>query len=168
MVIAEDNPVAREVLRGIIRHDDRLKLVGEAANGQIALELVESLRPDLVCLDVLMPGLDGIEVLRVIAEQYPKTRVILVTGQSTSEVVTEALRQGACGFVVKPFSADKLLRAIHSALAKPLQRAAAAVPQAPADAPSEQPADAQITEEPQASPDTVEAAEADEPVAAKA
>src|SRR4051812_18302104 len=116
LLIAEDNPVVREVLRGVIRHDDRLRIVGEAANGQAALELVESLKPDLVCLDVLMPGLDGLSALKTIKEKYPDTRVILVTGQSTSEVVTEALKHGASGFVVKPFNANQLLRAVYNAL----------------------------------------------------
>ena len=116
LLIAEDNPVVREVLRGVIRHDDRLRIVGEAANGQLALELVDSLKPDLVCLDVLMPGLDGLSALKTIKEKYPDTRVILVTGQSTSEVVTEALKHGASGFVVKPFNANQLLRAVYNAL----------------------------------------------------
>ena len=116
LLIAEDNPVVREVLRGVIRHDDRLRIVGEAANGQLALELVESLKPDLVCLDVLMPGLDGLSALKTIKEKYPDTRVILVTGQSTSEVVSEALKLGASGFVVKPFNANQLLRAVYNAL----------------------------------------------------
>ena len=116
ILIAEDNQVVREVLRGVIRHDARLRVVGEAANGDAALELVESLKPDVVCLDILMPGLDGLAVLKVIREQFPDTKVVLVTGQSTSEVVTEALKLGASGFVVKPFNADKLLRAIYNAL----------------------------------------------------
>jgi two-component system, chemotaxis family, chemotaxis protein CheY len=116
LLIAEDNPVVREVLRGVIRHDDRLRIVGEAANGALALELVESLKPDLVCLDVLMPGLDGLSALKTIKEKYPDTRVILVTGQSTSEVVSEALKLGASGFVVKPFNANQLLRAVYNAL----------------------------------------------------
>jgi two-component system chemotaxis response regulator CheY len=117
IVIAEDNAVVREVLRGIIRQDKRLKLVGEAANGELALELVAIHEPDLLCLDILMPGLDGLAVLRRMREEHPDTRVIIVTGQSTSEVVAEALKLGAHGFVVKPFNAEKLLRTIHGALA---------------------------------------------------
>jgi two-component system chemotaxis response regulator CheY len=117
IVVAEDNPVVREVLRGVIRQDKSLAIVGEAANGQAALDLVESLDPDVVCLDILMPGMDGLTVLRAIREKHPATRVIVVTGQSTSEVVGEALKLGAAGFVVKPFNAEKLLRAIHNALA---------------------------------------------------
>ena len=116
IVIAEDNAVVREVVRGIIRQDKSLKIVGEASNGQTALDLVAMHEPHLICLDIMMPGMDGISVLKKIKAEHAKTRVILVTGQSTSDVVTEALKLGAQGFVVKPFNADKLLRAIHSAL----------------------------------------------------
>jgi DNA-binding NarL/FixJ family response regulator len=114
--VAEDNAVVREVVRGIIRQDKSLKIVGEAGNGQAALDLVESAKPHLICLDILMPGMDGLSVLRKMKEEHPETRVIIVTGQSTSEVVAEARKLGAHGFVVKPFNADKLLRAIHSAV----------------------------------------------------
>jgi DNA-binding NarL/FixJ family response regulator len=117
IVVAEDNAVVREVLRGVIRQDKRLSIVGEAANGHAALELVHTFEPALVCLDILMPGMDGLTVLRTLREKHPAIPVIIVTGQSTSEVVTEALKLGAAGFVVKPFSAQKLLRAIHGALA---------------------------------------------------
>jgi two-component system chemotaxis response regulator CheY len=117
IVIAEDNPVVREVLRGIIRQDKALKIVGEAANGQAAIDLVDSHKPNLICLDILMPGMDGLSALRKIREEHPATRVIIVTGQATSDVVAEALKLGAAGFVVKPFNAEKLLRAIHNALA---------------------------------------------------
>lgn len=119
VVIAEDNAVAREVLRGIIMRDAAFRLVGEAVNGHVALELVKSLRPDLVCLDVMMPGLDGLSVMRTINDLCPETRVVLVTGQATSEVVKEALAQRAAGLVVKPYSAQKLLQALHGALSKP-------------------------------------------------
>jgi two-component system, chemotaxis family, chemotaxis protein CheY len=116
VAVAEDNAVVREVLRGIIRQDKSLKLVAEAANGQVALDIVQQHKPDILCLDVLMPGMDGIAVLRNIKQEHPDTRVIIVTGQATSEVVKEALSLGAHGFVVKPFNADKLLRAIHAAI----------------------------------------------------
>ena len=119
IVVAEDNAVVREVVRGIIRQDKTLKIVGEAANGQSALDLVHSHKPNVICLDIMMPGLDGISVLRQLKEEHAETRVIIVTGQSTYDVVTEAMKLGAHGFVVKPFNADKLLRAIHNALSPP-------------------------------------------------
>ncbi len=116
IVIVDDNNVIREVLRGLIRHDPRLSVVGEAGTGEAALDLIVQAKPNLVCLDILMPGMDGLTVLRTIREAHPDVRVILITGQATSDVVKEALSLGANGFVVKPFSADKVLGAIHRAL----------------------------------------------------
>lgn len=120
ILIVDDNRIIREVLRGLIRHDDRLAVVGTAANGESALEMIGTLHPDLVCLDVLMPGPDGIAILRTIHAQYPGTRVIVVSGESTPHIVSSALRAGASGFVVKPFNAEKVLRTIHAALRAPV------------------------------------------------
>jgi two-component system chemotaxis response regulator CheY len=115
--VVDDNEVIRRVLRGIIRQDESLELVGEASGGGSALEGIKVLLPDVVCLDVLMPDLDGLSVLATIREKYPAMRVVMVTGQSTSEVVTDARKLGVHAFVVKPFNAAKVLRAIHTALA---------------------------------------------------
>lgn len=120
ILIVDDNTVIREVLQGVIRRDERLEVVGMASDGNVALARIEALRPDLVCLDILMPGIDGIAVLRTIHESFPGTRVILVSGESRPDIVSRALRAGASGFVVKPFNADKVLRAIHAALAAPV------------------------------------------------
>ena len=117
--IVEDNPVIRDLLRGIMRHDSDMMVVGEASNGEQAIDLVEKLRPDLICLDVLLPGLDGIAILRALRAMRPEMRVVLVTGQATSNVVQEALALGAAGFVVKPFNAARLLAAVRHALAAP-------------------------------------------------
>ena len=118
ILIADDNDVVRGALRGLIRHDESLAVVGEASNGQSALEAVKALQPDLVCLDVLMPGLDGLSILRTIREEHPAIRVVLVTGQATSEVVSQARELGTNGFVVKPFNAAKVLAAIRTALGR--------------------------------------------------
>ena len=120
ILIVDDNRIIREVLRGLIRHDEQLAVVGTAANGESALEMIGALHPDLVCLDVLMPGPDGIAILRTIHAQYPGTRVIVVSGESTPHIVSSALRAGASGFVVKPFNAEKVLRTIHAALRAPI------------------------------------------------
>jgi two-component system, chemotaxis family, chemotaxis protein CheY len=116
IVIVEDNPVIRELLRGLIKQDDQLTVVGETASGETAIELAKNLNPDLVCLDVMLPGIGGLEVLRAIRTANPNIRVILVTGHATPDVVQGALKAGASGFVVKPFNAKKLLQTIHGAL----------------------------------------------------
>jgi two-component system chemotaxis response regulator CheY len=73
--------------------------------------------PDVVCLDVLMPGMDGVSLLKRIREKHEDSRVVMITGEARAEVVKEALALGARGFVVKPFSAAKVLHAIRQALA---------------------------------------------------
>lgn len=134
IVVIDDNPVIRDLLRGIMRHDLALSVVGEASNGDTAIDVVEKLRPDLVCLDVMLPGLDGIAVLRALRAVHPEIRVVLVTGRATSSVVSEALSLGAAGFVVKPFNAARLLATVHAALSAP-------VPKPPADAEGTPPGD---------------------------
>jgi two-component system chemotaxis response regulator CheY len=119
ILIVEDNRVVRDLLRGIMRNDAELEVVGEAASGESAIDLAEKLNPDLICLDVLLPGLDGIAILRALRAAHPEIRVVLVTGQATSSVVAEALGLGAAGFVVKPFNAARLISAVHGALAAP-------------------------------------------------
>jgi len=93
-----------------------LTIVGEASTGELALEAVKALQPDVVCLDVLMPGMGGLVTLKRICEEHPAVRPIIITGAGTSDVVKEALALGAKGFVVKPFNAQKVLSVIHSAL----------------------------------------------------
>lgn len=120
ILIVDDNRIIREVLRGLIRHDESLIVVGAAANGETALEMIGALKPDLVCCDILMPGMDGIAVLRAIHAVHAGTRVILVSGESRPDIVSQALKAGASGFVVKPFNAEKVLRTIHAALNAPI------------------------------------------------
>jgi two-component system chemotaxis response regulator CheY len=116
--IVDDNEVIRRALRGLIRHDERLIVVGEAASGEMALEGISALKPDLVCLDILLPGIDGLAVLRTIREEHPTVRVVMITGQATSETVSKARELGAHGFVVKPFNGAKVLATIHAALGR--------------------------------------------------
>ena len=124
VLVVDDVPAVREVLRGILRQDARFNVIGDAANGQMAIDLVDALRPDLVCLDIMMPGLDGLEVLGRIRKSYPATRVVVVSGASTSEVVSKAFKGGASGFIVKPFNAAKVIQTLESALSAPVPAAA--------------------------------------------
>lgn len=116
VLVVDDNVIVRNALAGIVRQDENLMLVGEARSGETALEAVVRLAPDVVCLDVLMPGMDGLEALRRIRESHPAVRVVIITGQATADVLKSALAAGAHGFVVKPFNASKVLGAIYKAL----------------------------------------------------
>ena len=117
ILVVDDNDVVRRALRGLIAHDETLLVVGEAASGRLALEGIKTLEPDLICLDVMMPGVDGLTNLRQVRQEHPAMRVVLITGQATGEVVNEARELGAHGFVVKPFNGAKVLKTIHAALA---------------------------------------------------
>jgi two-component system chemotaxis response regulator CheY len=113
-VIVDDNESIRVVLRTIVRQAG-LQVVGEARDGETALEVVERGQPDLVCLDVVMPGRDGIEVLADLKRRHPHVRVLMITGQSDRETVENMIRQGASGIVVKPFNAARVIDTIHRA-----------------------------------------------------
>lgn len=116
VLIVDDNDVMRTLLRALLR-DEAYQVVGEARNGLQALEQIASLQPDLVCLDVIMPDLDGLETLRAIRRDHPRVVVVMVTGMASVENVQEALKLGAAGFVIKPFNAAKVLENLARAWA---------------------------------------------------
>jgi len=111
ILIVDDNDIMRALLRGILRNED-YQVVGEARNGIQALEMTERLVPDIVCLDVIMPEMDGLEALKTLKRDFPKVGVVMITGNASMENVQEALELGANGFVVKPFNAAKVLEAL--------------------------------------------------------
>ena len=123
VLIVDDHQLTRAALSGIVRLDPGLVVVGQSPSGEIALQAIGLLVPDVVCLDVWMPGMDGLAVLRRIRDKHPAIRVVMVTGAATPEVVKEANDGGAHGFVSKPFSATSVLRAINAALRLDLQPA---------------------------------------------
>ena len=116
VIVVDDNDVVRRVLRGIIRQDESLQYIGEFTNGESALEAVRIRAPDVMCLDVMLPGVDGLAVLEQMKEKAPQTKVVLITGYPTSDLVGKARELGAAGFVVKPFNAAKVLSTIELAL----------------------------------------------------
>ena len=117
-VIIDDNDVSRSMLRHILNSEQRFKVVGEAGNGMLGLQLVERLNPDFVCLDVEMHESDGLDTLAQIKRQWPSQIVLMVTGSKDARTVKTAMETGASGYVVKPFYPDALLRAIDSAFSK--------------------------------------------------
>jgi two-component system chemotaxis response regulator CheY len=116
VLVVDDNDVVRRVLSGIVRQDESLQLVGEATHGEAALQAVRTKAPDLICLDVMMPGIGGLEVLQQLRESSPETKVVIITGYPTLDLVNKARELGATGFIVKPFNAAKVLSVIHVAL----------------------------------------------------
>lgn len=108
ILIVDDNDMMRTLLRGILRGEE-YEVAGEARNGSAAVEMAERLKPDIVCLDVMMPEMDGLEALQAIKHTLPGVAVVMISGNASPDNVREALEQGAAGFIVKPFNAARVL-----------------------------------------------------------
>lgn len=115
VVVVDDDSLMREVLKALLR-DEGFEVAGEARDGQSALVLLERTRPDLVCLDVNMPGVSGIDVLKSIRSIYPDIRVVMITGDSTMNTVRDAVGFGAVGYIIKPFKSGRVGLALRAAL----------------------------------------------------
>lgn len=113
VVVADDHPVFRIGLRTLIATEEGLELVGEAADGEEALRLVESLRPDVLLLDLHLPGVNGLEVLRRLAALNLDTRAVLLTAAIERSEVRTALVRGAWGVVRKQAGTDLLIKCIR-------------------------------------------------------
>ena len=117
VVVADDHPLILEGVRALLGPASDIDVVGEAADGQSAVEIVLERRPAVAVLDVRMPVLDGIEATRRIVRECPGTRVVLLTATADPSLAIDALRAGAVGYLPKEAFADALIGAIRSAAA---------------------------------------------------
>jgi two-component system, NarL family, response regulator NreC len=117
VLIADDHPLIRSGLRALLARESDFEVVGEAADGYQALELVEQLKPDVVMLDVSMPRLNGIDVAQKISEKIPSTRVIIVSIHSDEGYVLRALKAGAKGYLLKASPEGDILNAVRAVAA---------------------------------------------------
>lgn len=113
IVIAEDHPMFRSGVRGLLATTDDLEVVGEAADGEEAVRIAGELLPELVLMDIRMPGLNGIEATRLIRERYPRTEVLILSMHSDDQSVFTAMRAGAKGYVLKDADEEELLQSIR-------------------------------------------------------
>jgi two-component system, NarL family, response regulator NreC len=114
ILLADDQQVVRQALRCLLERESDLKVVGETSDGLEIVSLVERLKPDVLVTDVALPGLHGLEVTRRVHESAPATGVVILSGYSHEWYVTEALRRGALGYVVKQSDVAELLRAVRT------------------------------------------------------
>ncbi|MFJ3104571.1 response regulator [Streptomyces sp. NPDC086835] len=113
VVLADDQPLVRAALRMVITEAEGMEVVGEARDGAEAVALAAELRPDVVVMDIRMPGTDGIEATRQIVERLDGTHVIVLTTFDDDDYVYGALRAGAAGFLVKDMALDDILAAVR-------------------------------------------------------
>jgi two-component system response regulator NreC len=114
ILIADDHGVLRAGLRALLNTEPELEVVGEAANGDEALRLTKALQPDVVLMDISMPGLGGIEATRRLLELQPDLRVLILTVHEDRALLQEALRVGAAGYILKRAAESELVDAIHA------------------------------------------------------
>ncbi len=116
VLIVEDHTLLRAGLKALLNQDPDVEIVGEADNGRDAVQAIGTLAPNLVLMDLSMPGMNGIEAIRDIKRRYPETRVLVLTIHKTDEYIHESLRAGADGYILKDATHDELRVAIRSVL----------------------------------------------------
>jgi DNA-binding NarL/FixJ family response regulator len=117
ILLADDHRILREGLRSLLAQQPDITVVGEASDGNEAVELARQLRPDLVIMDVVMPGIDGVVATRQIRVECPETRVIALSMHADRRFVSEMVRAGALGYLVKDSAFEELNQAVRSVMA---------------------------------------------------
>lgn len=117
IVVVDDHPVVRNGLVALLRTIPGLEVVGEAADGDTAVRVVEEHEPDVVLMDVRMPGMDGVEATRRIREQTPGSRVLILTMHDDDATVFTAMQAGAQGYLLKEADQDDIVRAVRGVVA---------------------------------------------------
>ncbi|HOA22815.1 MAG TPA: response regulator transcription factor [Aggregatilineales bacterium] len=114
ILIVDDHEVVRLGLRSLLERHPDFEVVAEAGNGREAIEKVEAYQPDVVVLDIRLPGMSGVEVCQQITDKYPNVHVIMLTSYAEDEMLFAAIRAGAAGYVLKQIGGDDLTRAIEA------------------------------------------------------
>lgn len=116
VLLADDHAVLRAGLRLLLENQSGFNVVGEAASGLEALTLAEQMRPDLILLDLSMPGLNGLDALPTLRRLAPSARILILTMHDDAQYLRQALKSGAAGYVLKKAADSDLLAAIHAVL----------------------------------------------------
>jgi DNA-binding NarL/FixJ family response regulator len=112
VLLVDDHAIVREGLRALLENEDGLAIVGEAANGHEAVDLIFRLRPDVALMDLKMPGLPAVDAIRAIRALHPETQVLVLTSYLDDAQVADVIAAGALGYVLKDVAAAELIRAI--------------------------------------------------------
>ena len=118
VLIVDDALFMRSMIRDILLGTGRFQIVGEASNGREAVQKYEELKPEVVTMDIVMPELDGIEATREILRRDPDATIIMCSALGQEALVIESMNAGARDFIVKPFTPEKVLKAVDSLAVK--------------------------------------------------
>ncbi len=113
VLIADDHVVVRKGLRVLLKTESDIDVVGEAGNGEETLAQTEILRPDVILMDLMMPGKTGTEATREITERWPETRILVLTSFGGDDEVLAAIKAGALGYLLKDSGPEDVVRSIH-------------------------------------------------------
>jgi DNA-binding NarL/FixJ family response regulator len=114
ILLVDDHEVVRLGLKALVEHHPQFEVVGEAITAKEAIEQAEKILPDIVLMDIRLPGASGIEACEVITEKFPEIRVVMLTSYAEDEMLFSAIRAGASGYVLKQIGGDDLIRALES------------------------------------------------------
>lgn len=114
ILLVDDHEVVRLGLKALLEHHSQFEVVGEAATAKEALDQVARLHPEIVLMDIRLPGTSGIEACEEIVKQYPETRVVMLTSYAEDEMLFSAIRAGASGYILKQIGGEDLVRALES------------------------------------------------------
>ena len=114
ILIADDHGILRAGIRALLKDVDQLEVVGEAANGDEVMLLTEKLTPDIVLLDMNMPGPNGVEITRRLLASYPALKILILTAHEDYGLVREAIQAGAAGYIIKRAAESELINAIRA------------------------------------------------------
>jgi DNA-binding NarL/FixJ family response regulator len=117
VLLVEDHALVRQGIRALLDEEPDITVVGEAGHGREALKLVEELRPDVVLMDLSLPGMGGVELTQHIRKRFPSTRVLVLSMHDSEEYVSRALRVGAAGYVLKQSTSTELVLAVRAVAA---------------------------------------------------
>ena len=113
LLVADDHALVRTGLRGLLLQAEELEVVGEAANGQEAVEQARRLQPDVILMDLVMPVMDGVEAIRTILAEEPETRIVILTGSGADAKILDGIQAGAFGYVDKAGRAEEIIEAVR-------------------------------------------------------
>lgn len=117
VLIVDDHPMVRHGIKTMLLTFDDISVIGEAGNGLETLALCKKTQPDVILMDIVMPGMDGVETTRAVLERYPQVKIIVLTSFPDQDLVQETLEAGAIGYLLKDAPIDTLGDAIRSAYA---------------------------------------------------